>query len=205
MDYYFPSCKFTAAFPAVSQRVRDYVQSRGMEVLGCCRTDNQIPRPGDRALCVCTNCRLILSEVCRGKTGSILEYIDADPDFPLPDLTGRTFVIQHCAKADDALKRTVCRLVERTGAAFSVGAVEDYCGVNFMRPMARRNLDIAPKTFAELNERVVPLSPEEQWDKVEEMIRQYPAGEAVAYCNSCCAVLKQHGVKALHLMELLFP
>ncbi len=205
MDHYFPSCKFTAAFPAVSQRVRDYAQSRGMEVLGCCRTDNQIPGPEDRALCVCTNCRLILSEVSRGETRSILEYIDADPDFPLPDLTGRTFVIQHCAKADSALKRAVCRLVERTGAEFAVGTVEDYCGVNFMQPMTRANLDIAPRTFAELDRKVTLLSREEQWDRVEEMIRQYPGGEVVAYCNSCCAVLKQHGVKALHLMELLFP
>lgn len=204
MDYYFPSCNFTALFPQTSAQVKRYAGSQGMVVTGCCRADHRKPTVEDRVYYACTNCALILRETGRAEVRSILEYISRDPTFPFPRLEGQTFMIQHCAKADAAMRKTVCGLISKMGGNYSESLESHYCGTNFMKHMTARNLAIAPHTFSALEKQVVLLDEAAQEKALTEMIRQYPSGRVVIYCNSCCETLKRHGVQAIHMLELLF-
>lgn len=204
MDYYFPSCNFTALFPQTSARVKRYAESQGMVVAGCCRADHRKPSAEDRVYYACTNCALILRETGQAEAHAILEHISRDPCFPFPKLEGKTFVIQHCAKADSAVKETVCSLISKMGGNYTESPEAHYCGTNFMKHMTARNLAIAPHTFSALEKQVVLLDEAAQEKALAEMIRKYPSGRVVTYCNSCCATLRRHGVQAIHMLELLF-
>lgn len=205
MVYYYPSCNFTALFPELAQRIGSYLRGRGVEVLGCCRRDHSVPQKGDESLYVCTNCGLILREVGEAEVLSLAEFIARAPAFPLPDLRGRSFVIQHCAKGDKALGEAVCGLVRRAGGSFTVSPEENYCGTNFMKHMTQRNLEIAPRTFSQLEKRVRVLDEAEQEAAIRELMGSYPPATVLTYCNGCYSALKKQGAEVLHLMELLFP
>ena len=43
MKYYFPSCKFTGMRPQVSEKIKRFMEEKGVRVVGCCR-------PGHKAV-----------------------------------------------------------------------------------------------------------------------------------------------------------
>ena len=126
-SWYISSCVFTAQFPALSQKIRDYVRSRfSMPAVRCCVPryklrdfEDRMPagelleswralpdcgdfQPGDDVYSLCHNCNNIIEETRPGvRVHSLWELIDGDDAFPLPDLTGLTAAVQDCWRARD--------------------------------------------------------------------------------------------------------
>ena len=124
-SWYIASCVFTSQFPALSLKIRDYVQSRfAMPAVRCCVPrykirdfEDRMPedalreswkalpdcgdfQPGDDVFSLCHNCVNIIEETRPGvRVRSLWELIDGDDAFPLPDLTGLTATVQDCWRA----------------------------------------------------------------------------------------------------------
>lgn len=204
MKYYYPSCKFKTKFMNINSEINDYLKMRGIETIGCCRKDYDQLSSDDTGITVCTNCSLILKEVSNAKIISIWEMIAQDADFNFPDLTDTDFIIQHCAKADEHLKKAVELLIAKTNASYTISAYKDYCGVNFMGHMSQMNMQIAPVTFSALEKRVVLLDEKERNKRIDEMIKSYKQCKVIVYCNSCYDILKKKHTNVVHIGELLF-
>ena len=204
MRYYYPSCKFKIAFPEISEKIIKYLNKKSIETKGCCRIDHRQLNEIDTGITICTNCSLILKEVSKAHIYSLWEIIDQDKNFLLPRLNNSTCIIQHCAKADDNIKKAVCSLIDKTGASYRISSHDDYCGFNFMQHMSSENLKIAPKTFSALEKKVVLLNEEQRREKITDLIKEYDGKQVIVYCNSCYKVLKENGANVIHIAELLF-
>lgn len=127
MHYYVSGCVFTARFPTLSRRLRDYAAARSdMEILRCCfpgwkvrEYEEKMPpgelrdawtrlphthnfTAGDAVWSVCPNCSNLIEECHPGvSVYSLWEWIDADRDFPFPDYSGMTATIQDCWRCRD--------------------------------------------------------------------------------------------------------
>ncbi len=201
MICYYPSCRFTAAFPSLSQRIKDYLKEKGVEVVGCCRKDYGIGTKDDIALTICTNCALILKERSEARVISVFEYLK--DDIELKGIDGDV-VIQHCFKADDDLQRAIEEIVYRSYPKAEVSMYGHFCGTNLMMPLSKANHDIAPKTFKDLEKEVEVLTKEEIQSRLQEMKETFKGKSVITYCNSCYKTLKDIGVKAYHIAELVF-
>lgn len=101
---YFPGCGVKERYPQASAWLAEQVIERGYadEVVGCCRVNHQKLEPGDVAVCICNTCMAFVDEDAPGAdVESVLALVDADPDFPLPDYTGRVMGVQDCGRAYD--------------------------------------------------------------------------------------------------------
>ena len=112
-------------------------------------------QPGDTVYSLCHNCSAILEESKPGViVTSLWEYIAADGSFPLPELTGRTMILQDCWRAFDRTgeQDAVRTLLQRMGV--SITELPDnreqtnFCGVSVLRPAPPRNLKLAPQRFS---------------------------------------------------------
>ncbi len=204
MKYYFPSCNFNQLFKELNMNIKNYLKVHSVQTLGCCRLDNKIPKKEDLVLTICTNCNLVLKEICQGEVVFLWEHLNKDETFLLPDFTGDHFIIQHCAKADNNQKEAVCNLIHKTGASYSVSEFDHFCGYNFMRHMSQANLKIAPVIFSELENQVTVLDKNQQEKKINNMVKSYQQEKVIVYCNSCYKTLKNKGVNVFHLAELMF-
>ena len=62
-NLYFPGCKVKGDFPAASEKLAAYIQSkRVVTPVGCCRVDHDKLTPADTAVVVCNNCANIIAE-----------------------------------------------------------------------------------------------------------------------------------------------
>ncbi len=59
LKYYFPSCKFTQLRPETSEKVKRFMDSKGVRVVGCCR-------PGHKALSGWNDIRIFCSRIIKG-------------------------------------------------------------------------------------------------------------------------------------------
>ena len=121
MKYYIASCVFTAQFPELSRRIREWALADcELEVVRCCvgqykvrEFEEEMPdgsrdswkrlpdsgnfQPGDTVYSLCHNCNNIIEEQHPGViVRSLWELIDQTPAFPLPDYTGLTVTVQDC-------------------------------------------------------------------------------------------------------------
>ena len=125
MNYFISGCVFTAKFPELSRKIREYVTARGdMTVLRCCTPnwkvqiyEDKMPEgelreewkalphtaafaPGDETWSLCFNCSNIIEESHPVvKVHSLWELIDQDESFPLPDHSGMKVTLQDCWRA----------------------------------------------------------------------------------------------------------
>lgn len=87
-NLYFPGCKVKGYFPAASEKLAAYIQSkRVVTPVGCCRVDHDKLTPADTAVVVCNNCANIIAE--SGDPGQIefvWEIIDNESGVSLPRL-----------------------------------------------------------------------------------------------------------------------
>lgn len=204
MKYYYPSCKFKMRFVAISERINEYLNKKSVNTIGCCRKDFLKLNEIDKGITVCTNCSLILKEVTGAHICSLWEIIDKDEDFILPHLRDSSFVIQHCAKADESFKTAVCSLMNKMEATYTISSIDDYCGFNFTKHMSQANLQIAPKAFSNLEKKVVLLDEKQKKEKINAIIESYHGHKVIVYCNSCYEALKENGADVIHIAELLF-
>ena len=212
MHRYFPSCRFTAAFPEVSRRIQVYLSEKpDIAVMGCCRPGQAQLDPGDTVLTICTSCALITREASpHAREMSIYQYLLDDPAFPWPDLCGERIAVQDCRRVrTDAVLQDAVRECLRRMNAVPVELPENrqntrFDGVWYFNPAAPGNLSIAPKTFGAIRDHELTLLPkEEQLSRMRSHAASLPDLRIAAYCNACVSGLKMGGANAVHLMELI--
>ena len=235
--YYIASCVFTWHYPELSQMIQQYMTDHAIQVVRCCvpkyklhhftglmpdsykeqwqaLPDSGDFQPGDTVYSLCHNCSAILEESKPGvNVTSLWEYIAADGLFPLPDLTGRTMILQDCWRAFDRMgeQDAVRTLLQRMGV--SVRELPDnreqtnFCGVSVLRPAPPRNLKLAPQRFsrnANAQDKFRPYTPDEQKQAMSDYCQRFQGNEVVSYCHYCMEGLLLGGARAVHLAELLF-
>lgn len=206
-NIYFPSCNFTAASPAAAQRIRDYLGQK-MPIAGCCRVDGLDYPEGSTAIYFCQACRETLEARGEGKFTllNLFQYLDSDPEFPLPDHTGLTVTVQDCWRDRAhpkifAAVRSLLRKMNITVAEMAENRENSrFCGNLHFEPQRQETLEClqayGDKPLYELPEEVQRLLMKEQAEKL-------PCELAVTYCNRCKAGILLGGGKAVHLLELV--
>ena len=187
-NLYFPGCKVKGDFPAASEKLAAYIQSkRVVTPVGCCRVDHDKLTPADTAVVVCNNCANIIAE--SGDPGQIefvWEIIDNDPEFPFPDYHGEKMTIQDCWLAVE--KRHVQDAIRSLMRKMNIDVVElaenhektRFCGMNLVAPCNPSNAKLAtcsspfPRRSRQLtSSRIVPSLPRIEWSATAN-----PAGAA---------------------------
>lgn len=213
MFVYFPSCNFKRLFPETAKKIRAWMETQpDVTVAGCCKVTTALPQPGDTIVTVCLSCAHLLEEMRPDVPQiSLYEFLLTREDFPWPDLSGETFVLQDCfrARGMHALHDAVRACLTRCGAGIAELPANrdeaDFDGAFLLHPPYPLNVKLAPKYFGEYLPAHLTVLPEEEWP---EHLRRYaqalPPGKTAAYCNTCVAGLRQGGAEAYHLAELLF-
>lgn len=215
MKYYFPSCNFTKLRPATSEKIKSFMASSGVRVVGCCRPGHKaVSGWNDTVITVCETCSIIIGENRpAAKVISLYEFIDSLPDFAFPDYKGERITLQDCyrakAKAEEkAAVRSVLRkmnvdVMELPGTEEEI----NFDGSFLFGPMRPDNFTLAPRRFAEIKKDMKPKSPDEIKAWLQEYCRRFTTEQVACYCNSCLTGLEQglpEGRRAVHVAELLF-
>lgn len=213
MYAYFPSCNFTQASPDTARALRQYLADvHAVQTIGCCRPGHKKLSEEDTALTICQSCSAIIRENTRAKEESIFPFLEKDEHFPWPDYHGEEITLQDCwrAKGKHPLHEAVRAILKKMN--MNVVELDEnrdrslFCGVFRYNPMREANLQIAPHYFAEEMEGQLELhTPEEQQHLMDENRKRYHTARVAAYCNSCLRGLQQGGVRAVHVMDLMFP
>ncbi len=130
MKYYISGCVFSARFPELSKRIREYAANRhGITVLRCCVSqwkekayEEKMPEgtlrdswkalkhsekftEGDEVWSLCHNCSNIIEEQYQGvKVHTFWELIDSDKDFKFPDYSDMTVTVQDCWRSRERVE-----------------------------------------------------------------------------------------------------
>ena len=199
MKYYFPSCKFTQMRPETSEKVKSYMASKGVRVVGCCRPGHKaLSGWNDIAITICETCSIIIGENRpAAKVISLYEFIDSLPNFPFPDYKGERITLQDCYRAkaretEKAAVRSVLRkmnveVVELPGTEEEI----NFDGSFLLGPMRPDNFTLAPLDAY-----------------LKNYCQRFTTERVSCYCNSCLSGLVQglpEGKRAVHVAELLFP
>lgn len=212
---FFPGCKVKARYPEASAWLAEQVISRGYadEVTGCCRVNHQKLTPDDTAVCICNNCMAMIDEDAdNGALENIWCVIDADPDFPLPDYTGRIMGVQDCGRAYD--RTDVQDAVRSLLAKMGVEVVElpdarektTFCGQSFLKAVPKQDAGFAPKRYVEdaaIRGIFVPHEPEAMQKALEEHAAAIEPEEVACYCFACDMGLEAGGKNAHNMLELI--
>ena len=79
-----------------------------------------------------------------------------------------------------------------------------FCGTWLNNPPAPDCAELAPHTFARLEEVRELLSPEEQEARMRAWCANYPTDEVIVYCNGCERGVALGGKQPVQVLELLF-
>ena len=211
MLYYLPGCDFNANHPEAGAKLRNYMLAKeGIAQAPCCRKDLSELRPGDTIIENCTLCELVLSErLLQVRFVSLYEWLLDDADFPWPDLSGRVMTLQDCARTrtNAGIQAAVRACLERMHVMWvEVEENHDqtrFDGVWLYNPPAPDCLEVAPRTFAELEKRRTLLPPEEQEARMRAWCEQYETEEVAVYCNGCERGVRLGGKRPFQVLELL--
>ncbi|MCR5004357.1 MAG: hypothetical protein K6A77_00465 [Clostridiales bacterium] len=207
---YFPSCNFTRLFPDVSEKLKSFLASRGVEIAGCCRKSYDRLPEDIVPLTICQTCAIIIGENNPEQPPvSIFEYLDALSDLDLPDHTGERIVLQDCfrARTHMAEKKAVRSLLQKMGFVIEDAPdQEGFDGRFLMRPMMPGNLKLAPKTFSILETYADPCAPEEGLRRLQAYASGIGQDAVVSYCSACWQGLREglpESARCLHIAQLL--
>lgn len=211
MRFYLPGCDFNANHPVAGAKMRDYLLSQeGMREAPCCRKDISMLEVGDTVIQNCTLCQLMLAERSpQLQVTSLYEYVLADEGFPWPDFSGRTMTLQDCYRTrhDARLQAAVRACLERMHITYLEMPENHertrFCGIWLSTPAAPDCVELAPRTFAELDRVRRVLSSEEQEAKMRAWAQGYPTDEVAVYCNGCERGVRLGGRHPFPLVELL--
>ena len=212
MYIYLPSCNFTAALPEVSKKIKNYFsEQEQVKVAGCCRPTQKKLTAEDTILSMCFTCSAITNEVSpHVNEESIWEYLLTDEAFPWPDYHGEKMTLQDCWRARN--KPEVLEAVRACMRKMNIEIIEleenlentTFDGVWRFNPVLKKNMEIAPVYFKEVQAHGLELlQEEEQKQRMEEWCSQYTTDRVVTYCTACLKGAQLGGVHAIHLMELL--
>jgi hypothetical protein len=131
--------------------------------------------------------------------------LDADKDFPWPDLNGERITIQDCWRArddrhlQDAVRSILKKMNIQTVELDDNYDKTQYCGVFRFNPMTDSNIKLAPNYFVNRMEGKLKLhTEEEQQELMEEHCKQYKTERIICYCNACLRGVKQGGANGIH-------
>ena len=201
LKYYFPSCKFTQLRPETSEKVKRFMDSKGVRVVGCCRPGHKaLSGWNDIAITICETCSIIIGENRpAAKVISLYEFIDGLPDFPFPDYKG-----ERKAAVRSVLRKMNVEVVELPGTEEEI----NFDGSFLLGPMRPDNFTLAPLRFEEIKKDMQSKSPEEIDAYLKDYCHRFTTERVACYCNSCLSGLVQglpEGKQAVHVAELLFP
>ena len=232
--FYVASCVFTEEYPALSQKICEYLRGK-VPIIRCCvdkykisEFEERMPAdyrefwrsikhfekflPESTMISICHNCSAIFEErhpeIHRE---SIWELILSDEDFKYPNHDGEAITIQDCwrAKENDVEQAAVRELLRRMN--FEVVELPEnhaqtkFCGYTLYQPQPARNPALAPKRFRDGAKGLFqPHTDEQKRQLMQEHCAQITTEKVVAYCHYCLRGLKLGGAKAFHLAELLF-
>lgn len=214
MYIYYPSCNFQRIFPETAGRIRSWMERQpDVKIVGCCKADQEVPQPGDTILTVCLSCMRLLAEMRPDVPRmSLFSFLLTRPDFPWPDLHGRTFILQDCfrARGEHDLHEAVRACLKRAGAGITEMPgnrdEETYCGTFMLHDPFPQTLQYAPEYFGKYLPQHLTVLPREEWPAYMcRHVARYPAGEVAGYCNTCVKDAREAGANIFHLAELLFP
>ena len=209
MDYYIPGCDVRRNHPEAVMKMEKWMNNHGVLSAACCRKDLSFLKEGDMIVQNCTLCELMLKERVPGTPFvSLWEYLD-QTDFEWPDWQGKDLTLQDCRRTvnnihlQDAVRSVLSKMNIRIVEMEENREKSQYCGVWYNNPPAPDCVQLAPVTFAKLEEQRVLLSKEEQEEKMKEWVKQYRTDEIAVYCNGCEKGIRLGGGKPLHLIELV--
>ena len=214
MFVYYPSCNFKRANPEAAKRIADWMAAwPDVRVTGCCHLPASRPEPGETLVTVCMSCMRMLTEEHPDLAHlSLFEFILTRPDFPWPDLRGRTFVLQDCfrARGCHGIHEAVRTCLERTGAEIAElpenRDAADWDGPFLLHEPFARCVARAPHYYGEELPKHLTILPQEEWPAyLRARAARYGGRTAVCYCNTCLSGAREGGAEAVHLAELLFP
>lgn len=209
MYYYIPGCDVRRNHPAAISKLEKYMNSKGIHTAECCRKDLSFLREEDVIIENCTLCELMLAE--RTDTESFIslyEYLLKD-DFAWPDYQGITLTLQDCFRTRN--NASIQEAVRRCLKLMNINVIEtaenrsetEFCGVWLNNPPAHDCVQLAPKTFDELDHYRHLLTSGEQKEKMEKWVRQYETEKVAVYCNGCERGIRLGGGNPVHMVELI--
>lgn len=213
MDYAIVGCDYAARHPEVGARIRAYYDTRDdIRLLPCCRRDLSALRPGDTVTIGCTLCDLMLAErVPFVRLRSIYRLLLEDEHFVWPDYAGREMTLQDCWRVrhdvplQDDVRACLARMNVRWHELPERREDTTFCGTWLNNPPAPDCAELAPRTFARLEEVRELLPPEEQELRMRSWCEHYPTDEVAVYCNGCERGVALGGRRPVQVLELLFP
>lgn len=210
---YFPSCKYTAGFPEISQKIKEYLKNiHGASISGCCKPNLPKVKHNETAIYICNTCAAFLQESSgASKVPSIWEIIINDSAFKYPVYTDKTITLQDCWRARNnnaqmdavraVLQKMNIRVIEQTESRSNT----KFCGYSLYEALPDGYNKLASELFLTGTEGFFTAHTQEEKAKI--MI-EHSAGitteEVVCYCISCQKGLELGGKKVIHLSELLF-
>ncbi len=213
MYIYYPSCNFTRFFPETAKKIREYLKTQDdVKIVSCCKKSQDVPKEGDTIVYVCMSCLRLLDEMREDiPKMSLFEFLLTRDDFEFPDCQNEKITIQDCFRARgvhslhdgvrECMKKMNIDIVEMPNNRDE----EEYDGNFRFHPPYPINMEYAPKYFAEYLPTMVTLKPEDKWqDAYKEQAKKYTTDKVICYCNVCVNSIKEVGVDAYHLAQLIF-
>ena len=212
---FFPGCKVKKRYPEASAWLAEQVIKRGYadEVTGCCRTEHQKLTAEDTAVCICNNCMAMIDEDAdNGAMENIWVLIDNDPDFPLPDYSGRVMGVQDCGRAydradvQDAARSLLSKMGIEVVELPDAREKSTFCGQSFLKAVPKMDAGFAPKRYVEdaaARGIFVPHEPEAMQKALDDHASMIEPDEVACYCFACDMGLEAGGVNAHNMIELV--
>lgn len=237
MNYFIASCGYTTQFPEQSRRIREYIADAypNIEIVRCCvpgwKTkiyEDKMPTgelvdawramPQSRVLTaedaiwsLCPNCMNIAAEWRGAEAHALWELIDADADFPLPNLNGWHVTLQDCWRMREytATHDAVRSLLTKMGITWEEipnnREKADFCGKTLYRPQVDRNPQLAPKHYRDNAVGLFEPHTEEEQDRLmRAYCAQYGSDAVICYCHYCLEGLRVGASRAYHIADLIF-
>ncbi len=214
-NIYFPSCRFTAAYPQTAQKLAEYLtQQVGYQITGCCRVNLQSLRPEDTAVVICNTCAAFCDESSPAEqVVSIWEVLAQDAEFPLPDYRGEAITLQDCWRVYN--KPAVHAAVRVLLAKMNLRVLElpetrgetRFCGISLLQPPLAHYPKLAPKRFGtDVPPGIFkPHTDAEKLALMQAHCAGIVTGKVAVYCVACADGIRLGGKQPVHVMELMFP
>lgn len=212
---YFPSCKFTAKYPQISQKIKNYLKDRhSAEIAGCCKPSLNKITDRDTVVYVCNTCAAFFNESTRAaKVISLWELLLEDTDFQYPHYTDKTLTVQDCWRVYD--NRAQQEAVRQILRGMNVEVVElkenfektRFCGYSLYEPLPAHYGELAPKRLSADAEAGGFFRTRSQLEKEILMKRhcgEVTTPEVVCCCVACVNGIALGGKNGVHLAEMVF-
>lgn len=209
MIYYLPGCDVKKNHEQAIVALTEYLKNQSIETISCCRDDLSFIQKGDTIIHNCTLCQILLeARVKDVKIISVYEYLLNDSHFQWPHFN-KTYVLQHCLRMKDHI--AFINAIKVCLNKMNIQYIElekdysrlDFCGVWLNNPADPICEKLAPESFAKFNWQRTILNKNEQIQKMNDYVKQYPLDDVIVYCNGCEKGLKLTHVQPVHIIELI--